>query len=74
MLLKMADQELYFSPWIDYVRKCLNELGMSNIWLNQEETNVSHQWFKNAIKLRITDQYKSKWHNNVFGFECVYCI
>ena len=68
MLLKMAHQELHLSPWIDYVRKCLIELGMSNLWLNQEEINVSHQLFKNAVKLRITDEYKNKKGNySVFG-------
>ena len=44
----------------------VKDLGMTNIW-NYQEVNV--KWFKNAIKLRLEDQFKQEWHSQVHDHE-----
>ena len=70
LLLKLYSHEgnHFKSPWLDYVKTCLDDLGMSYIWLNQKNLHfVNKMWFKNAIKIRITDQYKCKWSSIVLN-------
>ena len=62
----MHRKEIYSSNWVLTVEKWLNDLGMADVW-NSQSTNVT--WFKNAIKLRLEDQYRQKWHAQVFENE-----
>ena len=62
----MHKKEVFSSKWISTVENWLNELGMTDIWKNQR---TSINWFKRAVKLRLEDQYKQKWHSQVFENE-----
>ena len=62
----MHQRGLYTSKWISTVEEWMNELGMTNIWLNQ---NVNIKWFKNAVKLRLEDQFRQKWFSDVYEHE-----
>lgn len=60
----LKDSELNIEhKWITLVRNTLQELGMNNIWLSKAVP--SHVWFKNAIKLKLSDQYCQTWSTMV---------
>ena len=64
--MSISNGNNFNSPWLDYVKSSLNSLGMSFIWLQQKNLHfVNDMWFKNAVKLRIHDQYRCKWHSTV---------
>ena len=67
LLVKLdSSDESYKSPWLTYVKNSLNELGLSFLWINQDNINiVNHNWFKSAINLRINDQFQAKWVSTV---------
>ncbi len=51
--------------WLKFVKTTLDNLGFSNIWQNQ---NIpSFNWFKCAVKLRISDQSLQLINNSVFS-------
>ncbi len=58
----------YICPWILYVKKTLDELGMSDIFITQAK-NIKFSWFKSAIKLRIEDCYRQEWSKLVYENE-----
>ena len=45
------------------VQSIFEELGLNNVWLSQTVPCIS--WLKTAIKLRLSDQYKQHWANQV---------
>ena len=68
ILYKLDIAGSYTYPWIEYVRKSLNELGLSFYWLRQGSLVMKgFTSFKRAVKLRISDQFRCKWHEEVFA-------
>lgn len=51
---------LYTAPWLEKVRTILCENGFADIWLSQNIPSIS--WLKEAVKLRLRDQYQQEWH------------
>jgi len=47
--------------WVFQVKTILNELGLSNLRINQETMNTALP----PIKQRIFDQYKQSWYQNL---------
>ena len=54
---------MFESPWLCHVKYILNNIGLSNLWLNQEIVNC--KWFKAVVKLKLTDQYHQQWGSNI---------
>ena len=52
---------LHGKNWVFQVKTVLNELGLSNLWMNQETLNIALP----TIKQRIFDQYKQSWYQNI---------
>jgi len=49
------------SNWAFQIKNILDNIGMTNIWMNQTGSNMT---FTN-IKLRIIEIYKQTWHSNI---------
>lgn len=49
--------------WIDYVKKILDDCGLSNIWISQNF--MSESWLKQKIKLSLCDQYRQSWNEDI---------
>ncbi|XP_060583529.1 uncharacterized protein LOC132739756 [Ruditapes philippinarum] len=47
--------------WACQIKQILNDIGMSNIWINQEHITINFQQVKN----RILDIYKQEWYSNI---------
>ena len=47
--------------WASKIKSTLHELGLANIWINQDNLNINLQ----QIKLRILDIYKQTWFSNI---------
>ena len=62
-LLKLYNENKFKSQWIDYIKKTLNNSGMSGIWLHQEALNFN--WFKSAFERNVKDQFISEWFINL---------
>ena len=54
-LLKLYNANKFKSQWLDYLKKTLNNSGMSGIWLHQEGLNFN--WFKNSFERNVKDQF-----------------
>jgi len=52
--------------WIENIHTWLNELGFCQLWTNE---GASLCWFKSAVKLRLQDQFKQKWFENINNSE-----
>jgi hypothetical protein len=63
ILYQLYVRGLYTSAWLDNVRLILCENGFGNIWTSQSFPNV--EWLKQAVKLRLQDQFKQKWRNDI---------
>ena len=50
-------------PWISFVKKTLDELGLSEYFMNQNVGNINH--FKATVKKRLQDQYQQDWNSTV---------
>ena len=55
LLYQLYVKNIFESPWITHVKYILNNIGLSNLWLNQEIVNL--KWLKAVDKLKLTDQY-----------------
>lgn len=66
LLYAMYELESYQSPWIAYVKKALNDLGMTEFWINQTIPH-SIQWFKHFSRQRIYDQFLQSWRSDIFN-------
>ena len=62
---KLYDQNIFKSKWLDKVKCTLDHTGMSNIFHNISDVNK--QWFKNTVKLRLSDIHNQKWSESVFN-------
>ena len=47
--------------WATKIKLMFDELGLVNIWINQENFNFNLQ----STKLRIVDIYKRTWFTNI---------
>ena len=57
------NNNIIISPWISFVKNCLDELGMSEYFVNQHVDNVNH--FKLLVKSRLYDQFLQHWHETI---------
>ena len=53
------------SPWISFVKTCLDNLGMSECFIEQQVNNVKH--FKQVVKTKLYDQFLQEWDDTVFN-------
>ena len=47
--------------WAYQIRKLLGELGLMNLWKNQDTYNITFE----TIKLRILDIFRQSWFSNI---------
>ena len=59
IVLEMNKKSYIKSPWCNFIKKILDDCGMSNIWLSQNMINA--KWLSEAVKLRLKDQFKQQW-------------
>lgn len=46
------------SIWLDYVKRCLDEIGLSYIWITQGVFEKGQsKWFKHLVNERIRDKF-----------------
>ncbi len=65
LMLKMSATLLLECKWLLFVERSLNELGLSNIWLDQGSIG-NYVWFKSCIKQRLFDQGQQNWYASLF--------
>lgn len=49
----------YEYPWLLNVKSILDEIGKSEIWINQNPENT--KWLSSQVYLTLQDQYKQSW-------------
>ncbi len=52
------------SKWLLFVKKVLDDAGLSFVWLNQGQ-NMSTEWLKQTLKQKLADQFVQEWHSEV---------
>ena len=62
-LYNQNSQNSYKSPWLHKIKTRLDHMGASNLFTNP--SNMSGEWFKIHIKLRLNDIYNQKWSDDV---------
>ena len=63
LLRNDADNNIHYNKlnWAYQIKQILQEIGMLNIWYNQDNHTIKI----NIIKQRITDIYQQTWQNNI---------
>jgi len=54
---------VYTSPWVKFIKNSINELGMTNVWLDYQ--NVNKSWLRLAVKQRLNDMFHQNWHSTI---------
>ena len=67
LLLQYSYMYNFKSQWIEKIKSTLNNLGLSNVWQTQPFTNTL--WLKNTVKLKLSDQYKQEWMEQMMNSE-----
>ena len=75
LLLKNdADNGINYNKnnWASQIKEMLEQLGLTNLWINQERITISLE----SIKIRILDQFKQNWLSNInqSGRLSTYCM
>ena len=60
----LYNQNIYISPWLHKIKTSLNLMGESNLFDNVRDL-PGPIWFKNKIKLRLSDIYNQKWSSDI---------
>ena len=73
LIKKQSEHTQFEMPWLTFVKKCLDDLGLSFVFDNPV---YSSSQFKNIVKQRLKDQYVQFWNNsvNLNGICCNYRI
>ena len=62
--LKMLyEKNVYVSPWIENVKRILDNLGLSHLWYESSNFNVTY--LNALINQRLDDIYSQNWHEKV---------
>ena len=64
LLCKLDENDMYADPWLLFIKNTLNELGYTEFWVNQSVSGSS-EWFRSIVKLRLGDQFKQKWAQEI---------
>ena len=62
---KLYDQNIYKSQWLDKIKSILDNMGMSHLF--NDITNVNISWFIDTAKKRLNDIYNQNWSDQVFS-------
>ena len=63
VLYNLYVKNTYISPWNEFVKCKLDELGLSYMWVNQNVGDYNQ--FKSLIKQRMLDQHLQTWKSKV---------
>ena len=55
----------HINSYLQFVKTTLDNLGLSNLWLAQENLTCNLTWFKEKIKRSLKDQYIQFWYSHV---------
>jgi len=56
----MFNKGVFKCAWLEFVKRNLDHLGLSNIFASQT-AGCNFSWFKMAVKQRLEDMYKQNW-------------
>lgn len=65
-MLSLYYSEIYLHQWLRFISDTLNKLGLTFVFENQAN-GISFNWFKETVKIKLTDQYKQEWHDLMFN-------
>ena len=57
--MSLYHNNTYKSPWLMFIKNVLDEVGLSNVWLNHEFPNVT--WLCQTVRQRLKDQFLQTW-------------
>ena len=60
IMLKLYNDGTYEWPWLVFIKKLLDDAGLSYVWYEQREVNVD--WLKATIERNLKDQWLQKWN------------
>ena len=63
-IVALYKENIYKSPWLDKIKTSLDHMGES-IFFDNVDIIPGPTWFKNKIKLRLSDIYNQKWSSEV---------
>ena len=65
ILLTLSEKGIHNNPYLMFVRTSLIEVGLSNLWLTHDTTNISLSWFKRHVKNCLQDLFIQQWFSHV---------
>ena len=62
ILLKLYNENIYKSPWLSCIHATLNNCGLNNVWLMQENIlSFSEKWIALNTKRILQNQFVQNW-------------
>ena len=60
-LLKLYNNDKYEPSYIRFIKKTLQEIGMNDLWLQQNNIRYSCKWFKEKVNRGLLDKFIQQW-------------
>ena len=64
-LLNLYENNTHKNNYLSFVKKTLDELGLSNFWTNQMQINVNPMWFKAKVNRLLQDQFIQSFYSSL---------
>ena len=63
ILRKLHEKDTFNSSWLNGIKTILDSCGMSNVWRNPNNYNIT--LVQKSLNLRLNDMYFQEWNNDV---------
>ena len=64
-ILKLFLTGSHQSMYIKHRRKTLIEIGMHDLWLSHDVSNINFKWFKLQVKERLKKLFLQEWYSRI---------
>jgi hypothetical protein len=64
-LLKVYKADIHKSKYLTSIKNTLENVGLADVWKNQESFQGSNVWFKNKVQRCIQDKFIQEWYSKI---------
>ena len=65
LLFNLYNNGIHESVYLKCIRSCLIEVGMPNLWHDQDVSSINITWFKSVTKQCFKDQFIQTWYSHI---------
>ena len=67
LLLKIHNNSnnTHENSYLKFIRSCLIEVGLPNLWNSQDVVGINFSWFKSHVNQRLKDLFIQDWYSHI---------